>query len=270
MSGTISHSTYVFDPSWQRERDRLRAIEALLDSSTRRILADRGVGPGWSCLEAGCGAGGVATWLAEQVGHSGHVLAIDLDTRFVDPSGFQNLEVRRQNLVTDELERDAFDLAHARAVIEHIPEREVALKRMIGALRPGGWLVIEDVDFGGAMTAALSRYFHPPRYGELAEQVLRAVEIVFAAAGADASYGPRLPGVFQAAGLTNVRGEVRAPIVPGGSEEWVRDTVAQLSGRIVETGLVSEEDVNAFLSIAADPGSFYVPPFVTAAWGQRP
>jgi 2-polyprenyl-3-methyl-5-hydroxy-6-metoxy-1,4-benzoquinol methylase len=166
-SGTTSQNTHVFDHSWQRERDRLRGIESLPDSSTRRIPADRGVRPGWSCLEVGRGAGGVAIWLAEQVGSSGHVPAIDLDTRFVD-AGPDNLEVRQPDLVTDELERGAFDLVHARAVLEHIPQREIALERMIAALKPGGWLVIEDVDFGGAMTAAASRYFHPARLAELA------------------------------------------------------------------------------------------------------
>jgi SAM-dependent methyltransferase len=269
MSGTNSQNTYVFDYSWQKERDRLRAIEALLDSSTQRLLAGRGVGPGWNCLEAGCGAGGVATWLAQQVGSSGHVLAIDLDTRFVDSTGLDNLEVRQQDLLGDELEQGAFDLAHARAVIEHIPDHEAALRRMIQALKPGGWLVIEDVDFGGPMAAAASRYFHPPRFAEAAERVLRAVEIVFAAAGAEASFGPRLPGLLQDAGLRNVGGEVRAPVVPGGSEAWVRGTVEQLSERLMETGLISDEDVQIFLSDAADPSSFYVPPFMTAAWGQR-
>jgi SAM-dependent methyltransferase len=270
MSGTTSPNTYVFDPSWQKEHDRLRAIESLLDSSTQRLLADRGVGPGWRCLEAGCGAGGVAVWLADQVGDGGHVLAIDLDTRFVDPAGRGNLEVRQQNLVIDELEPDSFDLAHARAVLEHIPEREVALARIIASLKPGGWILIEDVDFGGPMAAAVSRYYHPPRFAEVTERILRAVDIVFAAAGADASFGPRLPALLHGAGLKNVGGDVRAPIVPGSSEMWVRATVEQLSGRLIETGLVGEEDIQVFLSMSADPDSYYVPPFLTAAWGQRP
>jgi SAM-dependent methyltransferase len=269
MSGTTSQSTYVFDPSWQKERDRLRAIESMLDSSTTQLLADRGVGPGWTCLEAGCGAGGVATWLAKQVGDSGHVLAIDLDTRFVDPAALDNLEVRQQSLLSDELERDAFDLAHARAVIEHIPEHEAALAQMVRALKPGGWLVVEDVDFGGPMAAAASRYYHPPSFAEVAERVLRAVEIVFAAAGADASFGPRLPGLLRKAGLSDVGAAVRAPVVWGDSEQWVPGTVDQLSGRLIETGLLSEEDVQTFLSLAADPESYYVPPFLTAAWGRR-
>ena len=40
----------------------------------------------------------------------------------------------------DELEPGAFDLAHERLVLCHLPERRRALERMIGALKPGGWL----------------------------------------------------------------------------------------------------------------------------------
>jgi SAM-dependent methyltransferase len=247
----------------------MRAIEALFDASTQRILADRGIGAGSSCLEVGCGAGGVATWMAELVGPSGHVVAIDLDTRFIDPSAFGNLEVREANILEDELEQDFFDVAHARAVIEHIPEREAAVERMIGALKPGGWLVIEDVDFGGAAAAALARYFYPHSFGDAAERMFRAVEIVFTAVYADASHGPKLSGLLQEAGLEDVSGEIRTPIVQGGGEQWVRGTVEQLAPRLVETGLVSEDEIQAFLGISSEAGTHYVCPFMVAVWGRR-
>jgi ubiquinone/menaquinone biosynthesis C-methylase UbiE len=129
MSDATTTSTYVFDQAWRREHERLRSIEALFDHSTRQHLADRGVAPGGRCLEVGCGAGGVATWMAEQVGSDGHVVAVDLDTRFMDSSSIPQLEVRQMSIVDGELEESYFDVAHARAVIEHIPEREIALER---------------------------------------------------------------------------------------------------------------------------------------------
>jgi Methyltransferase domain len=67
--------------------------------------------------------------MAEQVGSSGHVVAVDLDTRFMDSSSIPQLEVRQMSIVDGELEESYFDVAHARAVIEHIPEREIALER---------------------------------------------------------------------------------------------------------------------------------------------
>ena len=93
-------SSYVFDQTWKREQARLRALEDLFDGASIRHLAERGVGAGWRCLEVGCGAGGVARWLAERVGASGRVLATDLDLRFLVDHGRDNLEVQRHNILT--------------------------------------------------------------------------------------------------------------------------------------------------------------------------
>src|SRR3974377_763503 len=165
-------NTYVFDQGWQKERDRLSGIESLFDSYAPRRLADRGVRDGWHCLEVGFGAGGVALWLAERVGRTGRVVAVDLDPRFLDGHGRANLDVRKHDIVTDPLEEAAFDLAHARAVLDHIPDRQCALERMISAVRPGGWLVLEAGDFGGVMAAALAHYTDPPAHAPVHERAI--------------------------------------------------------------------------------------------------
>src|SRR5918911_3842606 len=144
-------STYVFDQAWQREATRLGSLQALLAPATQRHLAARGVGPGWRCLEVGAGAGSIACWLADRVGPGGHVVATDLDTRFLERHARPNLDVRRHDVVHDPLETDAYDLVHARALLEHLPERDQVLPRLIAALRPGGWLVVEDIDFEPSM-----------------------------------------------------------------------------------------------------------------------
>ncbi len=46
-----------------------------------------------------------------------------------------------------------------RAVLEHLPAREQVLTQLVAALRPGGWLLVEDTDFvsfvpGSGMTDA--------------------------------------------------------------------------------------------------------------------
>jgi len=154
-------STYLFDPTWQKERDRLGALEALFDGSSRRLLAALDLRPGMRCLELGCGAGGIAVWLADQVGLTGHVLATDLDTRFVDGQGRANLDVLTHDVVADPLAEGSFDLIHARAVLEHIPAREDVLRALVSALKPGGRVLLEDVDFGPPTAPALARYFSP-------------------------------------------------------------------------------------------------------------
>lgn len=93
------------------------------------------------------------------------MLATDLDPRFLDGHGRGNLAVIRHDVTRDTLEPASFDLIHARAVLIHIRERQAALARLVAALRPGGWLLIEDVDFGGATPNAGSSTCASRRHG---------------------------------------------------------------------------------------------------------
>ena len=128
-------------------RRRLSLLEEVADPLSIRHLEARGVGPGWRCLEVGGGGGSIAAWLARAVGPTGHVLATDIDTRFLDDLAAPNLVVRRHDIAADDLPDGAFDLVHARAVLHHLPDHDRALARMTAALRPGGWLVVEDPDW---------------------------------------------------------------------------------------------------------------------------
>lgn len=152
----------------------------------------------------------------------------------------------------------------------HIPDHQGALERVVAAIRPGGWAVIEDVNFGGPMAAALAQYTHPAEHAPLVERLYRAFEAVFEEAHADAGYGTRLLGGLKAAGLVNVGAEVHTPVVAGGSEHWVRGSAEQLAVRLAGTGLVTADDVARFLAVAADGSSHYAPPLMATAWGQRP
>lgn len=229
--------TYVFDQAWQRERERLRGLEDLFDASSVRHLAALGVGPGWRRWEVGCGGGSLALWLANRVGSTGRVLATDLEPRFLHGHGRANLDARKHDLLRDPIEEASFDLAHARAVLEHIPDRRAALARMVAAVRPGGWVVVEDVDFGGAMGAALARYVHPCEHAALYERVVRGVEALFRAAGADASFGARLPGELARAGLERVGAEAHGRVVSGcAAPGWVALTIEHLRPRLLAPG----------------------------------
>lgn len=263
-------STYVFDQTWQREHDRLAALESLFDPASRRHLASVGVGEGWRCLEVGAGAGGIAVWLADRVGPAGQVLATDLDTRFLHDHGRPNLDVLAHNIVSDPLD-GAFDLIHARAVLTHLPERDSVLARLVAALRPGGWLLIEDIDFGPAAGRALAQYVTASPHAVAAmERIYLAIAAVFQGAGADPAIGTRLPAALAGAGLAGVEAEIHAPVPRGGTETWTRGSIEQLAGKMVATGLCSAADIELFLALTLDPAVYYAPPLMVSAWGRRP
>ncbi|MBV9511428.1 MAG: class I SAM-dependent methyltransferase, partial [Caulobacteraceae bacterium] len=99
-------------------------------------------------LEVGAGGGSVAAWLADRVGPTGAVLATD---QRIDPMAgvtAPNLQVRVHDVVADPIDEAAYDLVHLRFVLQHLPDRAAVLRKLIAALRPGGWLLVEEADYG--------------------------------------------------------------------------------------------------------------------------
>lgn len=129
---------YVFQTAQdQNERERLRAIEEIFDPTSRRRILMAGLKGDSRCLEVGAGAGSVMRWLAEQVGPSGHVTAVDINPRFLDKAP-DNVDVVAGDIRTLSFESNSFDLVHARYVLVHIPEYQMVLNSLWKALKPGG------------------------------------------------------------------------------------------------------------------------------------
>jgi SAM-dependent methyltransferase len=145
--GDVS-AEYAFPHTGADERRRLDLFAERLDPLTRRRVGLLGLARGARCLEIGGGRGSVARWLCEYVGPDGHVTATDLETGFLAELSLPNLEVLRYDVRTDEFPPGSFDLVHARAVLMHIPNRMATLRRMVSWLAPGGWLLVEEPDFG--------------------------------------------------------------------------------------------------------------------------
>jgi SAM-dependent methyltransferase len=263
MNRPAAKGGYVYDQSWSEERDRLAGIEALWDEGTRHLLTSLGLAEGWTCLEVGGGGGAVVEWLCETVGASGRVLATDVDTRFLDALELEPLEVDRHDIVHDPLPPDTFDVAHARLVLEHLPERAAALDRMIASTRPGGWIVVEDYDW-----ACFGIEPAEPAGRRGADATLAFMQ----QAGHDPAYGRRLVAAFAARGLADVRGEGRLRVLdhahPGFA--FFKLSFAALREPMVSAGTISAEDADALTAHLADREGRIVTPALIAAIGRKP
>jgi trans-aconitate methyltransferase len=62
-----------------QEYERLRVQARVWEAATGRLLDQVGLGPGATCLDAGCGPGETMRLMAERVGPAGRVLGIDAD-----------------------------------------------------------------------------------------------------------------------------------------------------------------------------------------------
>ena len=210
-------STYLLDHAWAGERERLEGLSAVFDPGTFRVLEEVGVSPGWRCLEVGGGAGSVARWLSDRVGPDGRVVVTDLDTGFLESLGIAALEVRRHDIVHDDIEEDAFDLVHTRLVLEHLGGRDEALARMVRSLAPGGWLVVEAVEWSTIALASPDPSPGTRRARALLPPILRLLVSAFRTAGFNAHVGHHLPVEFRQLGLIDVAAEGRAVFIQGGS-----------------------------------------------------
>jgi SAM-dependent methyltransferase len=262
---------YLFGRVREQERARLAGLSAQFDSVTVRHLGAVGVVAGWHCLEIGAGTGSIARWLSVTAGTTGRVVATDVDTQFLDDLPSPPAEVVRHDITADPVEQDAFDLVHARAVLEHLPSRGDVVMRLVKALRPGGVLVLEDLVFGAAMLPVSGRVVSPPAKAAVFSQVIPAMAVGFRAAGADPEFGLELPAVLAAAGLRDVDAELTCRLVRGASEESAFYSMAlqDLGPRLIAAGLLTAQDLAEPLAVVQDPVSRWFSIGMVTAWGWR-
>jgi len=245
---------------------RFAALAASFDSTTQRHLADRGVAPGWHCLEVGGGGGSIATWLGERVGPAGRVTVTDVDIRFLEQVTLQNVAVRRHDITTDSLPERAFDLIHTRMVLIHLPARDQVLSRLLRALKPGGWLVCEEFD---RMSAPADSAGSP---GEIALKTHEAMGRLHRDQGVASNYGRLLFGRFRGMGLVELGAEARMVMVqPGSSSAVLLRASYELRRRaMIDAGYVTVEEFEADLA-RMDAADFMTPsPLMWSVWGRRP
>jgi SAM-dependent methyltransferase len=200
---TAADGTYAFDNARAVQRERLRTLEALLDAGTIRHLEALGIEPDWRCLEVGAGGGSIALWLCDR---AGSVVATDVDTTVLSGLSRPNLVVRAHDVLEDDLREDEFDLIHMRLVLAWLPDPQRALQRLVSALKPGGMLMAEEMDF----VSVVPDPHMPAETARVFARVAAAHDAILAERHAfDPYYGRRVAGDL-AGGLTDVGCEGRA------------------------------------------------------------
>ena len=260
-----AHGDYLLANSGSETHTRFASLSELFDPGTIRHLNRCGISRGWRCLEVGGGGGSVASWLADRVGPTGSVLATDIDPRFLETLKHPNIEVLRHNIVTDPLPEASFDLVHTRLVLLHIPQREQALERMITALKPDGWLVVEEYD---------SASMPPDPAASPGEVLLRthvAMMRLFEDAGVHRRYGRLLFARLRAHGLVNVGAEARAFMFEHGSPgaSMLKTNYHQLRAAMIDSHYITPRQFDEDLAQLDDPNFIMPSGILWSAWGRR-
>jgi SAM-dependent methyltransferase len=228
---------YAFPHSAEDESRRLQLFEQRLDPLTKRRVERLGIGPGARCLEIGGGRGSITRWLSEAVSATGRVTSTDLQLGFLEGIDASNVEVVRHDLRTDTFPEASFDLIHTRAVLMHLPDDPDRLPRVASWLAPGGWLLLEEPDFGMWVGDADPVWsLHP----EAASQTFPGISL---------SRGRSLLQEINQLGLVDVGADAEIDIIQAGTDlaEFYRLSMAAIGAPAVRAGALTAQQANALV-----------------------
>jgi len=127
-------------------------LKGLRDDVYRRPLATAlerlGIEPGWRCVDVGAGGGDVSVALAEVVGQTGRVYAVDSDPLARDEAARAAAAHSQVIAITqageDLVLPEPVDLAFCRFLLLHVFDPAVVLHKMAEAVSVGRWVVAQE------------------------------------------------------------------------------------------------------------------------------
>jgi SAM-dependent methyltransferase len=277
MAVTTSETSTYAIAGGSTGKSRLDVLAQGMQPSTLQLLERVGVPAGGTCLDVGCGGGHVTLELARLAGPSGLAVGVDFDADVLTLAeqdaaqlGVTNVQFRHGEAVR--LARAVgdldFDVAYCRFLLSHVTSPGDVVREMAGLVRPGGTVVVEDIDYRGTLCETPSEAFQ--RYADLYRAIVQRK-------GADAEIGPRLPGLLDDAGLTHV--DVASfQHVSRSPQSFVKRihalTLDRIGPALLGAGLVSldelEELRRGLQSVADDERTLICSPRFFQAWGRQP
>jgi len=270
-TANLDRSTYIIRGGMEG-RERLRILSRVMQPTTLSLLHRVGVRPGMACLDAGSGGGDVSFDLARLTSPGGRVVGIDSDQTMIEMARRETAERKLDNaefwladIARSELE-PKFDLVYARFLLTHLRDPGATLARLRRALRPGGVLVVEDIDFRGHFCYPDHPAFR--RYVDLYTETVRR-------RGGDANIGPRLPELLTEAGFEAIEMHVVQPAGANGEVKLITPvTLENIRDAVLAEVLASRDEINQLLAelyeFACTPGTVSSVARVVQVWGYRP
>jgi len=227
-------------------KSRLNILAAVMERYTRALLLALGVNEGKSFIDYGAGGCHVAMLAAGIAGAKGRAVAVDADAAILQLAAQEAKERGIENLefvaaaIEDHHCRDEFDFAYARFLLSHVHGPAKALQKMKEAVKPGGMVVVEDIQFSGHFCYPASKAF---------EWYVDRYALVVQRRHGNAQIGPRLPALLNEAGLAAVSFDVIQPAFSAGEGKWMAwVTLDRIKDALLDEGLASEAEIKQTLN----------------------
>jgi hypothetical protein len=150
-------------------------------------------------------------------------------------NGYENIEFWHLD-ISRHHNTSQFDVVYARFLLTHLTDPATGLGHMQQFLRPGGAIVVEDIDFTG-------HFCHPdsPAFWRYVDLYTQAVQ----QRGADPNIGPRLPRLLLDSGLERVAVNIVQPAGIEGEVKLVSPiTMENIADSVLAAGLATREEID--------------------------
>ena len=258
----------------QTELQRLLAQAEGYVRESNWLLDQCGIQPGWRTVDFGCGPIGILDLLSQRVGLRGSVVGLEREPLFVEMAraeiarrGLSNVRVVQADALNTGLEKNAYDLVHARLVLINVSARDAFLAEMLSLLRPGGTLALADLD-------CVSWLCYPPHPSW--DVLLNAFLAVFHAGGGDEFIGRRLPALLRGAGVQNIQLKVTVATPKRGNyyRTHLTSMIDSVRDKVIAGGSLDESELDehqeSLLRHLNDPTTVVIGQLFVQSWGQKP
>jgi SAM-dependent methyltransferase len=233
-----------------------------------------GITAGSKVIDVGAGPGYATVDLAEIVGPTGHILAIERSARFLEVAkqacamrGLTNVQFRQADLMEQPLGQLGADAAWCRWVASFVASPEKLIEQIAGALRSGGFAIFHEYLHYRTFRLAPRR--------PVVESFAAEVEASWKASGGDPDVMLRFPPLLSAVGLRvlGVRPHIRT-VSPGDYLwQWPASFIEIHLVRLLDLGRVTanwcESVRREFREAEADPTTLLTTPLFLEIIARR-
>lgn len=260
-------ATYIIQ-SGSAAAHRLDTLARVCWPSTEAFLRRQSFQPGQRFLDVGCGSGDVSTRVAPM---GMKVTGIDVNPEvvaFATERAGDTADVEFRAAGIDDVGTpglDGFDVVYTRCVLSHLPDPAAAMASLMSGVRPGGTLLIEDVEVGGVWSAPR----HPAidRYREL---YVTAATASGASPWVAAEFGPMAASL----GAIDVHVDMMLPVLREPGDQMIHAlTMDAIAGPVLTHQLADTDEiaelVQQLTAFAHTPGNICTLPRMVQLTARR-
>lgn len=241
MRGNMNQERYALDVGLS-DLHRMTLLGNIYKHYNTQCIQHCGLNKGMHVADIGCGPGNMSLWLAEKVGTSGSVTAIDNSDEQLSILKDQLFQQNITHVIPKKVDiyelshqlTQKFDLVYCRFLMVHLQDPLAAIKQLQKILKPQGCLIIAELDNRTWYSYPSSAHFQKEVNLLCETGKLR---------GVDLEIGKKLYTLFRQCHFNNIKVDIAQPVLENENREYVIAKVKAWGKKYLEHHLVSQNEL---------------------------